>query len=237
MAERKTTSKVSDIGVCQNCEGDMEWVKIDWVCPVCNAINQEKVLRRKAHDNLALPPRLLRHTFENYKDVNLKAGEIKRKCISYAANHQDTGGMIMVGDVGTGKTHLAVAMCKAVCDQGNTAHLTTVPKIIRDVRSSWGANKKTEPTESESQIIRRYATNYVFLVIDEIGSQYGSDSEKIIISEIINDRYNNNLPTVIIGNVSIKEAEDYLGVRVIDRLKENGTVVNFDWESHRRINK
>ena len=72
------------------------------------------------------------------------------------------------------------------------------------------------------------------LVIDEIGSQYGTDAEKIMVSEIINDRYNNQLPTIIIGNVTMSEAENYLGARAIDRIKDNGFVAVFDWESHRK---
>ena len=143
----------------------------------------------------------------------------------------------LIGELGTGKTHLAVSLCKRVCDLGKTAHMTTIPMIIRAVRSSWGGKGTDQwgSVRSEEDILRDYSQKYSLLVIDEIGSQYGSDSEKIIISEIINNRYNNCLPTIIIGNVTFSEAEEYLGKRVIDRIKDGGMILIFDWESHRSL--
>ena len=72
------------------------------------------------------------------------------------------------------------------------------------------------------------------MVIDEIGTQYGSESERIIINEIINDRYEMDRQTVLIGNVSFAEAEKILGSRVIDRVKDNGEILFFEWDSFRR---
>lgn len=228
--------KTGQVGICPKCETEMAWKVTDWICIKCSEVGERSVAIRRAHNALKLPPRLNSHTFANYHPKNNKSAEAKKICQLYAQEH-DTGGMILVGGVGTGKTHLAAAMCKDVCDNAKSAHLTTVPRIIRDVRSSWGKNNIDSHGQqlSEEDIILKYASHYDFLVIDEIGSQYGSDSEKIIISEIINDRYNNNLPTIILGNVSIVEAEEYLGVRVIDRLKDNGKIIIFDWESHRSL--
>lgn len=237
LRQAEQEKKTGQVGICPKCETEMEWKVGDWGCIECNKVIERATAIRKAHDALDLPPRLNGHTFDNYRPRNKKSVAAKKICQRYAKEY-GTGGMILVGGVGTGKTHLAAAMCKAVCDNAKSAHLTTVPRIIRDVRSSWGKNNTDSWGKqlNEEDIIHKYSSSYVFLVIDEIGSQYGSDSEKIIISEIINDRYNNNLPTIILGNVTIEEAEEYLGARVIDRLKDNGQIIIFDWESHRRIN-
>ena len=141
--------------------------------------------------------------------------------------------------VGTGKTHLAVSICKELRYKAICCKLTTVNRIIRDVRSCWGGKRKendwgSDKVITEEAIIERYV-DYGLLVIDEIGSQYGSESERIIINEIINDRYEMDAPTVIIGNVSISEANKILGTRVVDRIKDNGNVMFFEWDSHRKI--
>lgn len=207
----------------------------EMVCTDCLSLKSDI---SHAHFDLNLPERLKKCSFDNYKPVNQTAKDIKDKCVEYTKEWDtNSGGIIMLGSVGTGKTHIATAISKGVCDTGNKAHMTTIPIIIRTIRSSWkkGATDNWGSSISEEDVIRDYSQKWKLLVIDEIGSQYGSDSEKIIISEIINNRYNNMLPTIIIGNVTLSEAEDYLGKRVIDRIKEGGKVLIFDWESHRKL--
>ena len=187
-----------------------------------------RLAMEKANKALILPGRLNLYSFENYKpskesNPNLNA------CKLYVKGWPDVGGMLMLGGVGTGKTHLAVSICKALRDVAATCRMTTVNRIIRAVRSSW--NKNTDDTEAK--IILRYV-EYDLLVIDEIGSQYGSDSERVIINEIINDRYEMDHKTILIGNVSITEANEILGKRVIDRVTHNGDLLFFEWDSYRK---
>ena len=210
------------------------------VCEKCEEEEEQKAKVRKMHSILGLPPRLKECSFKKYKPSCESAKKILKECMDYASGIAVyKNSMTMLGGVGTGKTHLAVSICKKVCDLGYEAKITTISEIIRDIRATW--NNKTrvddwgvkyEP-ETENQVIERYS-NVFMLVIDEIGSQYGSDSEKIIISEIINNRYNNILPTIIIGNITMSEAQDYMGARVIDRLKDAGKILVFDWKSYRK---
>ena len=72
------------------------------------------------------------------------------------------------------------------------------------------------------------------LIIDEIGIQFGSDTEKLLISEIIDNRYQNLLPTVLISNLDLAGIKSCIGERSYDRLREDGgKVVAFNWDSHR----
>lgn len=86
---------------------------------------------------------------------------------------------------------------------------------------------------SESEIIKRLAFPHL-LIIDEIGVQYGSDAEKNILFDIINERYESLRPTILISNLNLPKLAEYAGDRVIDRMKEGGgKVLIFDWKSHR----
>ena len=208
----------------------------DFVCPECR---EQRFLDKKilaAFEKLQLPPRLKECSFENYNPGNDDAKNILKQSIDYASSIAILkNGMIMVGGVGTGKTHLAVAICKKVCNYGYEARITTVPEIIRAIRKTWngGDIDRWGNKITEEDVIKEYSSVFM-LVIDEIGSQYGSDSERIIISEIVNNRYNNMFPTILIGNVTLSEAEKYLGQRVIDRVKDNGKILVFDWDSYRK---
>lgn len=190
---------------------------------------------KDAFCKLNLPKKLDRYSFDNFKQSD-KNKLVLQNCKKYVGSWPDVGGIIMLGGVGTGKTHLAVSICKNLCSRGVYCYLTTTNKIIRSVRSSWGTPKPTDDwgvVLTEELIIEKYV-NHDLLVIDEIGTQYGTESERIIINEIINDRYEMDRPTILIGNVSFSEAEKILGARVIDRVKDNGEVMFFEWDSYRK---
>lgn len=172
--------------------------------------------------------------FDNYSLVNDGAKKAHEACRDFASGGKF--GLLLLGGVGTGKTHLAVSICKAFCSRGITADLTTTSEIIRRFRSTWGGKRAVNnwgDVITEETVISEYST-VGLLVIDEIGSQYGTDGERVVISEIVNNRYNYMLPVVAIGNVTLTQAQNYMGERVIDRLKHNGAMVVFDWESYRK---
>jgi DNA replication protein DnaC len=113
-------------------------------------------------------------------------------------------------------------------NQGGTALITTAMKVIRSIKDSW-----RDHVSKEGEIIELY-TKPGLLVIDEIGVQFGSDTEKLYISEIINDRYEAMRPTLLLGNIKLSELTEQLGDRPIDRFREGGKIVQFDWDSYRK---
>jgi DNA replication protein DnaC len=182
-----------------------------------------------AKDCLRVPERFSDSDFKGYT-ICCPSEKIALDAVTeFAKNHKDHTGMIMIGGVGTGKTHLAYATCLQLANDGKMCKMTTVNKIVREVRAAWGGHTD----ETEESIINNMS-GLDLLVIDEVGSQYGSDSERIIINEIINDRYDKMVPTIVIGNVTVSELQDILGARVYDRLMEQGKTLSFDWDSHRK---
>ena len=197
---------------------------------------------RAAHDALDLPQRFRNCTLANYRVENQGQTEALKACKDFVSQFPRVGGLVMLGGVGTGKTHLAAATCKALCDLGHSCHITTVARLVRRIKNTWNFNRKAQPgkydgdwlePETEEQVIREYI-RYELLVIDEIGSQYGTNTERIVISEIIDRRYNEARSTIIIGNVRLSEAEAQLGKRAIDRIRDQGRFLLFDWPSLRK---
>jgi DNA replication protein DnaC len=208
-------------------------------CPECGReqeaiANETKRLRerqtsidRRLHNSM-MAPRFIEKTLENYNATT----DGQKKALSLAnwfiENHGKVSGMIFIGKTGTGKNHLACGIIHKIIEQGGTALITTAMKIIRTIKDSW-----RDYETKEGDIIDLY-TQPGLLVIDEIGVQFGSDTEKLYISEIINDRYEAMRPTLLLGNIKLDELIDQLGDRPIDRFREGGKIVQFDWESHRK---
>ncbi|MBM5573690.1 ATP-binding protein [Deefgea sp. CFH1-16] len=139
---------------------------------------------------------------------------------------------IFSGQMGTGKTHLAIAIANALMRKESCyAKYTMVATMIRRVRATWRSDSEV----SESEVLNRYAQPKL-LILDEVGIQSGSDNELSMLFEILNFRYTHNKSTIFITNLSRDKYISYLGARVIDRLREDGgEEIVFDWESYRPI--
>lgn len=176
-------------------------------------------------------------TFDNYV-ADTKDKQFALESMRYFADKVSEGvckNMILCGSVGTGKTHLCQATVNHLIglDLKAPILIITATEMIRYYRSSW--RKDTERTE---QGVINELSKLKLLVIDEVGVQGGTENELNIMFEIINNRYENKLPTVIISNLEKGELVELLGQRIIDRLKEDGCrVLGMSWDSHRDTNK
>lgn len=137
--------------------------------------------------------------------------------------------MVFCGKPGTGKTHIACGIALKLLQKNKSVLFTSVFKAIRRVKESWNRNSD----ETESQVIELFAKPDL-LILDEVGVQFGSEAEKIILFDIINTRYEAQKPTIFISNLNADGVKSYVGERSWDRLKENGgKILTFNWESHR----
>ena len=140
-----------------------------------------------------------------------------------------TGNLILIGSVGTGKTMLTSGLvCDLVIDGCHPA-IRRVIDIIRKMKNTW--RKDSEITEDD---LIRNLVGLDLLIIDEIGVQFGSDTEKMFIFDIIDGRYNKMKPTILISNLTMEGIKECIGERCIDRLREDGgKVIAFDFDSLR----
>lgn len=134
--------------------------------------------------------------------------------------------LIFSGATGTGKTHAACAIANSLIRQGFSVHYVGAWWAIEAVKQAFS-------DRSQLKKIREFA-NYPLLIIDEIGRQYGTESEKMILYQIINARYEAMRPTIAISNMDAKALAQYLGEACVDRFRENGgKLIIFDGKSRR----
>jgi len=191
------------------------------------ARSRQEYLDKRLHNSM-MSPRFLNKSLDNYEAQDEGQKKALRMSRWFVENFKDTPGMIFIGKTGTGKNHLACGIIHEIVKLGDTALITTAIKVIRSIKDSWRDNKI-----KEGEVIELY-TKPGLLVIDEIGVQFGTDTEKLYISEVINDRYEAIKPTILLGNIKIKELIEQLGDRPIDRFREGGKIVQFDWDSYRK---
>ena len=105
---------------------------------------------------------------------------------------------------------------------------STVPELIRAVRDTW----RKESKFSTTQVIESMRSMDL-LVIDEVGVQTGTDGEQVILYDILDGRYRDCMPTVMVTDLDGKAMRQAIGDRLYDRLRETSRRVLFDWDSHR----
>jgi len=182
-----------------------------------------------------IPKRFLACSLDNYQPgYNMGASLALKVARKYAEGFEDRraagGSLVFCGLPGTGKTHLACAIGNQLLQQSVSVKYATVFAALSNVKSTFSKNSE----RTERQAIGEYQ-NAQLLILDEVGVQFGSETEKIILYQITNGRYENMLPTIMISNLPEKELAEYIGERCLDRMREGGgAVVSFDWQSYRK---
>lgn len=213
-------------------------------CPVCTSARsaeehraqaeQERRNReartRKLLGRAAIPSRFVGRGFDNF-DADTDA---KRQALTvlrdFSESFEDVAskgrGLILSGKPGTGKSHLAAAVLQAHIEKD--VLYATCLDLIRMVRETW----RKDSQQSERQVLS-YLANLDLLVIDEMGVQYGTDGEQTILFDVLDARYREVKPTILLTNQGAEGLRSYLGDRTFDRLRETCRFVAFEWESYR----
>lgn len=193
----------------------------------------EERLERKLGASL-IPRRFMGKTFSEYRAETDEQVRNLAACIDYAkhfAEHLEDGRcIVMTGKPGTGKTHLAAAIAGYVMiNSGATAVYRTVGSILQHIKGSYDARAEYTEAEAFSALVKPS-----LLIIDEVGATKPTEFELATLFAIINGRYEEQLPTIVISNIDAKKLSEVLGERSVDRLREGrGIGLVFEGASER----
>jgi DNA replication protein DnaC len=188
---------------------------------------------RQLVDIASIPPRFTGCTFDGYLVSNAGQHRALTTCRAYAASwavqSMKGGSLVLTGGTGTGKTRLACTIANVIIPEHMASvAFGTVSSVVRTVRATYGKSS----TRTESEAINALLVPDL-LIIDEIGASTGSEHELGLLFEIINKRYENLRPMILISNLNVDDLRKFLGQRAMDRFAECGDVLAFDWQSYR----
>ena len=154
----------------------------------------------------------------------------------------DGKGMLLTGDTGVGKTHLAVALLKGLIEKGAETLFLDYQELLKRIQSSYNPRALT----AEREVIRPVLETEV-VVIDDLGANRISDWVEDTIHYMLNHRYNEKKTTLLTANLSREGLsgapgsrvvratfEERLGPRVASRLHEMCRLVEIVAEDYRK---
>jgi DNA replication protein DnaC len=125
-------------------------------------------------------------------------------------------GLWLMGDVGTGKTTLAMLVSKAVAEAGRTVAIYSLPRLLARIRRTYDADSAED---SYLEFFRRL-TSVDLLHLDDLGAEKRSDWVLEQLYAIVDDRYESQRSMVVTTNLEQDALEEQIGARTVSRLVE-----------------
>ncbi len=177
------------------------------------------VSRRRARSLSAVIPR--RYAEVGF-DRNPAAGmpeQVLRPVRSFVRRLEDNlvagRGLWLFGQVGTGKTTLAMIVSKAALDAGRSVAIYSMPRLLNEIRRTYEEGNDSSYTE----LLDRLA-QVDLLHVDDLGAEKSSPWVLEQLYAIVNARYEAQRSMVITTNLSHSELADQITPRTVSRLQE-----------------
>ena len=179
-----------------------------------------------------LDPELRKHTFENDLGYNPKQIEIAKK---YVENWEEfrvsSMGLLLWGNVGTGKSFIAGCIANALLDKGVSVIMTNFARLL---------NKLTDMYSGDRNAYIDSFKRYPLMIIDDLGIERNSEFAREQVFSVIDSRYRSQLPMIVTTNLSLKKLknpEDMARARIYDRVLERCMPIRVNDQNIRDLNK
>jgi len=188
-------------------------------CALCAEERTEALVRERLHSQ-GVPENLLRATLDNWRPDAENVGHAE---FIHTFSIDKRGFLILLGDIGTGKTHLAVGVMRNF----KNAFFVKQNTLLRMLRQTYRDGAAIDPVTQ--------CQRAGLLVLDEMGLSSGGRDELPLLHEILDYRHGERKPTILTGNLDWQALTEIIGQRLSDRLKESAyRVLVFKGESKRR---
>ncbi|NLN48637.1 MAG: ATP-binding protein [Clostridiales bacterium] len=158
-----------------------------------------------------LGDRFKTRTFDNFV-----VGEHNQKAVNMAYKYTEEFekfkikgiGLYISGNYGTGKTHIAAAIAIELMNKCIPVIFTTLPRLLGQIKGTFDNDVEKL---NEQQIIDIFS-NVDLLILDDVGKERVTEWRLEKLFEILNNRYENNLPIVFTSNYSLEVLPQKLSI-------------------------
>ena len=173
---------------------------------------------------------LINWTFYNDDGSQPKVMQAARNYVeNFQTFKKDGKGLLLYGNVGTGKTYVAAAIANALVDKGVPVLVTNFARI---------SNKLQESFEGRQAYLDNL-DRFDLLVIDDLATERRTEYMQEIVFNVVDARYRSGLPMIITTNLSLEAVKNPPNVadnRIYDRVLEKCFPIEVKGKSHRRKN-
>lgn len=205
-----------------------------------DAANAREAAARRQADleerlGAAIPPRwrdLDFSTFPGTHPTALQNCSVLRGYANTFKTHNLPQGIscLITGGVGTGKTGLALCVANSIVRDGLSAVYMRAYGAVVHQRDTWGRRGITQRQALDNLLAPD------LLVLDDVGTGLNGAGELAMLFEVVDERYMHQKPTMLISNLPLPALREFLGQRIVDRFKDDGSfTLAFDWPSLRGV--
>ena len=161
-------------------------------------------------------------TFENFDARGMNADERGRDSLRYALTvarqfaEKPENWLVFLGVHGCGKTHLAAAIANYRLRAGQPVFFAVVPDLLDHLRSTFSPESKV----AYDRVFEGVKTSPL-LILDDLGTESSTSWAQEKLYQILNYRYNSQLPTVITVGGFLEELQGRLSSRLTDPKLSN----------------
>jgi DNA replication protein DnaC len=207
---------ICELGVCDG----SGWIELDEMTAKpcgCRAIKAKRKQSRRL--GTGIPKRFRGVGFDRQPIADMDP-TLTREIRSYVRDintNLDKGkGLWLFGDVGTGKTSLAMLVSKAALDAGRSVAIYSLPRLLSDIKETYEDRSQSSYMELFERVV-----GVDLLHIDDLGAEKRTDWVLEQLYSIINERWQEQKAIIVTTNlVDVDELRDQIGPRTVSRLHE-----------------
>ena len=183
--------------------------------------------------SIGLPDSSLRkHTFENDLGYNPKQMRMAKRYVQHWEElRKNATGLLLWGDVGTGKSFIAGCIANALLDKGVPVIMTNFARLL---------NKLTDMYAGDRNAYIDSFKRYPLMIIDDLGVERNSEFAREQVFSVIDSRYRSELPMIVTTNLTLEELqhpEDLSRSRIYDRVLERCLPIRINDQNIRELNQ
>ena len=193
----------------------------------------QRVARARSRSLSAVIPRKYRHVAFERPPISDLPEPIVRQVRGYVRKideHLQAGeGLWLFGDVGTGKTSLAMLVSQHAIDAGHSVAIYSLPRLLAEIRDTY----EDDAEHSYVQLLDRLAS-VDLLHIDDVGAERTSPWVLEQLYAIVNARYEEERAVLITTNLERDALAEQITERTVSRLEEMCEILPLFGEDQRR---